>query len=177
MARYELDHVTLGARHLYATSERLRAEHGLGSLEGGWLRFLPTAHRVIPIPGDAYINVESVIDHHAPLAPPLHAFRRWFEDTTRAGEDRWMTWCLRTQTLADLEDVARRFDSDVVTFEGAVRPDGTVGTTVMAPRPPPRPRPRPPELVLPRRHVRAPRATPRGRRARAHRGGVAGARR
>ena len=132
MARYDLDHVTLGVRHLYAGCERLRADHGLRSYEGGWQPVVPTAHRVVPLPGDAYLNVESVIDHHGPVPPPIAAFRRWFEDATRDG-DSWMTWCLRARSYEDLEAVARRFGSEVVTRTGAIRPDGTVVTSVLAP--------------------------------------------
>jgi hypothetical protein len=132
MARYDLDHLTLGVRHLYAGCERLRRDHGLVSHEGGWQHAIPTAHRTIVLPGDAYLNVESVIDHQAPLPPPLDAFRRWFTDATRDG-DSWMTWCLRTRTHDDLEAVARRFGSEVVTRDGVVRPDGSAVTSVMAP--------------------------------------------
>ncbi|GAA2880387.1 VOC family protein [Nonomuraea rubra] len=132
MPVYDLDHVTLGVRHLYESAERLRRETGLRSHEGGWLAVMPTAHRVIPLPGDAFINVESVIDHHAELPPEIGAFRTWFEETTRRG-DHWMTWNLRARSYADLEDVARRFGGEVVTAPGALRPDGTSSTTVMAP--------------------------------------------
>lgn len=132
MAHYDLDHLTLGVRHLYAGCERLRMDHGLQSHEGGWQHAIPTAHRTIVLPGDAYVNVESVIDHHAPVPPPIDAFRRWFEDATHNG-DSWMTWCLRTRSYDDLEAVARRFDSEVVTRNGAIRPDGTMITSIMAP--------------------------------------------
>ncbi|QFG24196.1 VOC family protein [Actinomadura sp. WMMB 499] len=132
MPVHDLDHVTLGVRHLYASAERLRAETGLRSHEGGWLDVMPTAHRTVPLPGGAYINVESVIDHHAELPPGVDAFRDWFEETTRRG-DHWMTWNLRARTRADLEDVARRLGGEVVTAPGARRPDGSTSTTVMAP--------------------------------------------
>ncbi|WP_165977882.1 VOC family protein [Nonomuraea diastatica] len=132
MPVYDLDHVTLGVRHLYESAERLRRETGLRSHEGGWLRVMPTAHRVIPLPGDAFVNVESVIDHHAELPPGVDAFRTWFEETTRQA-DRWMTWNLRARSHADLEDVARRLGGEVVTSPGAQRPDGSSATTVMAP--------------------------------------------
>jgi hypothetical protein len=133
MALFELDHVTLGVRHLYAACHRLSETTGLQSVEGGWQHVVPTAHRLIPIPGDAYINVESVIDHYAPLPPPVDAFRRWFEESTRDGPDRWMTWCLRTRTYQDLEAVAQRFGGEVAIRDGAVRPDGTAVTSMMAP--------------------------------------------
>ncbi|SDT18100.1 VOC family protein [Jiangella sp. DSM 45060] len=132
MTVYDLDHLTLGVRHLYASAERLRQETGLRSHEGGWLDVMPTAHRTIALPQGAYINVESVIDHHADLPPGVAAFRTWFEDTTRGG-DHWMTWNLRARTRADLEDVARRFGGEVVTAPGARRPDGSTTTTIMAP--------------------------------------------
>lgn len=133
MPLYELDHVTLGVRHLYAACDRLRDETGLESYEGGWQRFIPTAHRIVPLPGDAYINVESVIDHQALLPPPAAAFRRWFDDTLGEGDDHWMTWCLRTKSYEDLEGIARRFGTDIAKGEGAIRPDGAVGARVMAP--------------------------------------------
>ncbi|WP_165975149.1 VOC family protein [Nonomuraea deserti] len=132
MPSYDLDHVTLGVRHLYESAERLRRETGLRSHEGGWLQVMPTAHRVIPLPGDAFINVESVIDHHAELPPGVDAFRTWFEETTRRA-DHWMTWNLRARSHADLEAVAHRLGGEVVTSPGARRPDGTSATTVMAP--------------------------------------------
>lgn len=128
----EGDHITFGVRHLYASAERLRAETGLRSHESGWLEVMPTAHRVIPLPGDAYVNVESVIDHHAELPPGVDAFRARFEETIRRG-DHWMTWNLRARSRADLEEVARRLGGEVVTAPGARRPDGTTGTTIMAP--------------------------------------------
>lgn len=133
MPLYELDHLTLGVRHLYAGCERLRAETGLVSIEGGWQRGVPTAHRVVPLPGDAFLNVESVIDHHAALTPPEAAFRRWFDESVEDGEDRFMTWALRARTYDDLEGVARRFGSAVTTAEGAIRPNGVVMTHAMAP--------------------------------------------
>ncbi|WP_170223475.1 VOC family protein [Nonomuraea turkmeniaca] len=132
MPVYDLDHVTLGVRHLYESAERLRRETGLRSHEGGWLSVMPTAHRVIPLPGDACINVESVIDHYAELPVGVDAFRTWFEETTRQA-DHWMTWNLRARSYADIEDVARRFGGEVVTSPGAQRPDGSSATTVMAP--------------------------------------------
>ncbi|MEO3803019.1 VOC family protein [Nonomuraea sp. B1E8] len=132
MPVYDLDHVTLGVRHLYESAERLRRETGLRSHEGGWLQVMPTAHRVIPLPGDAFINVESVIDHYAELPPGVGAFRTWFEQTTRKA-DHWMTWNLRASSYADLEEVARRLGGEVVTSQGAQHPDGSSATTVMAP--------------------------------------------
>lgn len=133
MPVYELDHLTLGVCHLYAGCERLRDETGLDSIEGGWQHVVPTAHRIVPLPGDAFLNVESVIDHHAPLPPPAAAFRRWFEESLEDGDDRWMSWALRTKSSEDLEEVARRFDSEVSRGDGAVRPDGVVEAHVMAP--------------------------------------------
>jgi hypothetical protein len=44
-----------------------------------------------------------------------------------------MTWALRTRSYEDLEEVARRFGSEVTTGEGAVGPDGSAETHVMAP--------------------------------------------
>ncbi|MFW6724826.1 VOC family protein [Streptomyces sp. MAR4 CNY-716] len=133
MTVYDLDHLTLGVRHLYKGAERLRRETGLRSHEGGWLDQMPTANRIVPLPGDAFLNIESVIDPATEDLPPgIGAFAAWFAGTTQRA-DHWMSWNLRTRTLADLEEVARRFGGKVVTAPGSHRPDGTVATTVMAP--------------------------------------------
>ncbi|ACQ80556.1 hypothetical protein Bcav_2305 [Beutenbergia cavernae DSM 12333] len=132
MPVYDLDHVTLGVSHLYEGAERLRRTTGLRSVEGGWLTEMPTAHRVVPLPGGAYINVESVIARPADLPPPVRLFAGWFEGVTATG-DHWMTWNLRARSRADLEEVARRLGGDVVVARGANRPDGTHATTIMAP--------------------------------------------
>ncbi|MFC7624778.1 VOC family protein [Microlunatus sp. GCM10028923] len=132
MTAYELDHVTLGVSHLYDGAERLRRATGLRSAEGGWLTGMPTAHRVVPLPGGAYINVESVIARPAELDPGVRMFAGWFEDVTAAG-DHWMTWNLRVRSRAELQAVADRLGGEVVTAPGANRPDGTTTTTVMAP--------------------------------------------
>ncbi|GAB3767491.1 VOC family protein [Microlunatus parietis] len=132
MTFYELDHVTLGVSHLYDGAERLRRATGLRSAEGGWLTGMPTAHRVVPLPGGAYINIESVIARPADPDPGVRMFAGWFEDVTAAG-DHWMTWNLRVRSRAELQAVADRLGGEVVTAPGATRPDGTTTTTVMAP--------------------------------------------
>jgi Glyoxalase-like domain len=131
---YELDHFSLGVRNLYEGCHRLREETGLDNYDGGWFRGVGIANRIVPLPGDAYIEVEAVIDHYQPVADGEPArFKRWFEDTLKGGDDHWMFWCLRTKTLEDLDDVARRFGTTVTTVEGRIRPNGFVGSMTLAP--------------------------------------------
>lgn len=133
MPIYELDHVTLGVRNLYEAAHRLREETGLETYEGGWLRRVPGANRVVPLPGDACISLECMIDHHQPLPPGPARFRTWYERSVMDGKDRWMNWCLRVDSREELERIADRFGTPVVDDEGRIAPDGTVGVHLIAP--------------------------------------------
>jgi hypothetical protein len=130
---YELDHFSLGVRNLYEGCHRLREETGLDNYDGGWFRGVGIGNRIIPLPSDTFIEVESIIDHFEPADGPAGWVKRWFEDTLKDGEDHWMFWCLRTKTLEELEDVARRFGTTVATVEGRIRPTGYIGSMTLTP--------------------------------------------
>lgn len=49
--------------------------------------------------------------------------------------DRWMFWCLRADTLEEMNQVAERFGGEVARRPGRVQPDGTQRTVITAPGP------------------------------------------
>ena len=104
----ELDHISLGVRNLYEGAHRLREETGLDNYEGGWIEAGGIANRIVPLPGDVFIEVESWI-----VAGEPNPWSRWFFDATAAG-DSWMFWCLRATTMDEMEAIAERLGSSVV---------------------------------------------------------------
>jgi hypothetical protein len=132
MALYFLDHFSLGTRYLYEGCHRLREETGLDNYDGGWFPGTGIANRIVPLPGDVYIEVESIVDQYS--APRGNVIADWFKETLNGGEDHWMFWCLRTATREDLEDVAARFGSSVSSGLGRFHPSGAARQSNRAPR-------------------------------------------
>ena len=128
-----LDHICLGVRNIYEGAHRLREETGLENYDGGFFPGSGLANRIVPLPDDTYFEIESVVDAvdaaSSPIAP-------WFLEATAAGDDRWMFWALRADTVAELHEVARRVGGTV--REGPqsavrIRPDGVVLHAALAP--------------------------------------------
>lgn len=117
-----IDHICLGVQNVYEGAQRLRDETGLGHYEGGWFPDYGLANRIVPLGGDVYIEVEGVIDAYKlregnPVA-------RWFDEQVRDG-DVFIGWCARVAERAQLDRLARRFDTEVLDSVLRVRPDGT----------------------------------------------------
>jgi hypothetical protein len=146
---YNIDHISLGTRHLYEGCHRLREEYGLDNYDGGWFKGTGIADRIVPLPGDVYVVVESVVDQRA-LVDEVGASDDGFDAATllrgpsplsRAslialgllaavggGQDHWMSWGLRTESLEELEELAERLDSPIVRSDHRILPSGdTVG--------------------------------------------------
>ena len=104
------DHVCMAAPNVYESTFRLSKETGLGNYDGGYFPLYGIGHRVVPLAPDIYIEVESVIDRR-PLAhgEPLTAF---MERQARDG-DRFIGWCLRSDTLEELEAFARHHGTQI----------------------------------------------------------------
>lgn len=58
----KIDHVLLACQNVFITAEQLRQETGLGSTEGGYLRGLGLAQRIVPVGNHQFIEIESVVD-------------------------------------------------------------------------------------------------------------------
>ena len=121
----ELDHFCLGVRNIYEGAHRLREETGLDNYDGG---LMPpgTANRIVPLPNDVFIELESRI-----IPVDSDPIGQWYVDATAAG-DAWMFWCLRATTMEEMEAIAERLGSVAFTASSVrIKPNGEgVGYTV-----------------------------------------------
>lgn len=91
-----IDHVIYAAVDVDAAAERLRREHGLGSLPGGVLQG-GTTNRIVPLEPPGFLELLGITDPTLPDGAWLaHAL---------AGRDRVLWWCLGVD---DLDDAAER---------------------------------------------------------------------
>ena len=110
-----LDHVILGSADPDASADRLRRDHGLGSVAGGRHEGRGTANRVVPL-GPDYLEIVGVVDEEEARGDD---FGRWVVEGVAGGE-RLLGWCLRTP---DIDEVAGRLDLEVTSWT-RTRPDG-----------------------------------------------------
>ena len=98
-----VDHVILGVVDVDATAERLRREHGLGSVPGG-IHLGGTTNRLVPLQPPLFLELLGVGD-------PSLADAAWLAETLR-GEDRLIWWVVGVR---DIDETARRRGLPVVT--------------------------------------------------------------
>ena len=129
------DHVCMASPNVYESTFRLSQETGLGNYDGGFFPMYGIGHRVIPLAPDIYIEVESVIDQRpVRQGQPLAVF---MDHQARAG-DCFLGWCLRSDTLDELEAFAAHHGTTVdpnttgKTF-GRQMMDGSRGFALQAP--------------------------------------------
>jgi len=97
------DHVCMAGPNVYESTFRLSQETGLGNYDGGFFPNYGLGHRVVPLAPDIYIEVEGLVDQRpVRQGQPLAVF---MERQTRDG-DRFVGWCLRCDTLEELEAFA-----------------------------------------------------------------------
>jgi Glyoxalase-like domain len=126
----EIDHICLGVQNVYEGAHRLRDETGLGNYDGGWFPMSGLANRIVPLGDHTYIEVEAVVDAHKIADPSSTAC--WFHDQVKDG-DVYIGWCARTDSMAELEAVAKRLNVEVITTMLKRTPDGA---QIGAPRAP-----------------------------------------
>lgn len=119
---FVIDHVIYGVVDMDAACERLRREHGLGSVPGGE-HLGGTSDRLVPLDSGCFLELLGVEDTSKDDG-------RWLEATLQ-GRDRVLWWCLRVD---DLDDTAARrglpirggrardADRDALTFRSAGMP-------------------------------------------------------
>ena len=117
-----IDHVIYGVVDADAACERLRREHGLGSVPGG-PHLGGTRSRIVPLGPECFLEILGIED-------TAKDDGRWLEATLQ-GRDRVLWWCLGVD---DLDDTARRRglplrvgqarpdDRDSLTFRSAGMP-------------------------------------------------------
>lgn len=117
-----IDHVIYGVIDVDAAAERLRAEHGLGSVPGR-VHLGGTNSRIVPLGPECFFELLGIED-------TAKADGAWLADTLQ-GQDRVLWWCLG---VSDLDDTAGRRglplrvgqarpdDRDSLTFRSAGMP-------------------------------------------------------
>lgn len=106
------DHICLAARNVYEATFRLSAETGLGNYDGGFFPKYGLGHKVVPLAQDIYIEVESVVDHmELRNGNPVAAL---YARQTEEG-DRFLGWCLRADTMEEMERFAAHHGTTVDT--------------------------------------------------------------
>ncbi len=108
-----IDHVIYGVVDVEAAAERLRREHGLGSVPGG-LHLGGTTNRIVPLQPPTYLELLGIGD-------PALADGRWLAETLD-GRDRVLWWVLGVD---DLDETARRRGLPVQTGEMAMADGST----------------------------------------------------
>ena len=93
---FVIDHVIYGVVNIDAASERLREEHGLGSVAGS-PHLGGTNSRIVPLGPECFLELLGIED-------PSKDDGRWLEATLQ-GQDRALWWCLGVN---DLDDTAAR---------------------------------------------------------------------
>jgi hypothetical protein len=91
-----IDHVIYGVVDINAAAERLRREHGLGSVSGG-IHLGGTTNLIVPLAPPTFLELLGVGD-------PTLSDGAWLSETL-AGRDRVLWWVLGVD---DLDDTARR---------------------------------------------------------------------
>jgi hypothetical protein len=90
-----IDHVVYGVMDVEAAAERLRRDHGLGSLPGGRLQG-GTTNRIVPLEPPIFLELLGVTDtSQSDGAWLAHAL---------AGKDRVLWWCLGVDDIDDAAD-------------------------------------------------------------------------
>jgi hypothetical protein len=115
---FHLDHLALGVRDFDEGVRRLAEQTGFGNYEGGVFAGGAVRNWIFPLGGEVYLEVESAVGEAEGPAS-------WFRRATGDGADRWMFWCLRADTRAELDEVASRLGSQVQVLPGRLEPDGT----------------------------------------------------
>lgn len=101
-----LDHAAMAVDNLFEGYMDFRRRTGLEVMVGGYFTNGTGLANVLIPTGDAtFLEIESQIQANAPKPSPLF---------TNVGAPKWAGWCLRVDSLDELEEVAARIGADVV---------------------------------------------------------------
>jgi len=115
-----IDHIAIGCTDLYEASDRMRRQTGLGFYDGGWFPPAGIANKIFPLGGQTYMEIESVVNPSK--MKPGTPIADYFIKATSAGEDTFSGLCLGVDSMAELEELAKRHQSEI--------PDPHIGTRV-----------------------------------------------
>ena len=144
-----LDHIQMGSANIYTSAHKMTQEMKIGHYDGGFMNGIgdmgdgvpllgtTVGHKAFPLGGGVYIEVEGVIDPFA-VAPGKEP---WFaKKAVEFGTEVFGGFCLRVDTMGELEDIAKRLGGVVTSRpsqrtrpDGRIRPDGPGVRTFAAP--------------------------------------------
>lgn len=100
-----LDHAAIAVDNLFEGYMDFRRQTGLEVMVGGYYTQGNGVANVLIPTGDAtFLEIESVIQFNAPDPSPIFS---------HVGPTKWVGWCLRVDTLEELEEVAARLGGEV----------------------------------------------------------------
>jgi hypothetical protein len=127
-----LDHFHLGSANIYTSIDRLQKELKLAHFDGGFMSNVVIGHKAFPLNAGVYIEVEAVIDPFAVPAGQEPAFQKKAE---LFGTEVWNGVCLRVDTMAEMEDIAKRLGGHVNPHPSMrIRPDGPLNKSISCPQ-------------------------------------------
>ena len=98
-----LDHYGIFSQNFYEATFQISQETGLGNYDGGWFPRFGFGVKVIPLGDDQFLEVEGFVDtekfKQLASAPPF--------DKLVARRQAFFIWALRTDSLEELEELAR----------------------------------------------------------------------
>jgi hypothetical protein len=114
-----LDHYDMFSQNFFETAYQIDQETGLGNYDGGFFPTMGFGTKMIPLGGDQFLEVTGFIDtEQFKLMSGAYPFAKFLMH--RAS---FFLWSFRTDTLAELEDLAREcgweVDRDTLGEEGA----------------------------------------------------------
>jgi hypothetical protein len=126
-----VDHFHMGSANIYTSVDKLQKELRLGHYDGGFMSGVVIGHKAFPLNAGVYIEVEAVID---PFAVPAGQEPGFQKKAEQFGTEVWTGVCLRVDTIAELEDIARRLGGKVNPHPSMrIRPDGPLNKSISCP--------------------------------------------
>lgn len=107
-----LDHVHLGCTNVYTTAHDLMTATKLGHYDGGFTDRIVTGQKTVPLGGGVYLEIESIVDPFAG-APGRRPW--WYTRAVAAESSIFSGVCLRVNTAAELDEIAKRHGGTVTT--------------------------------------------------------------
>ncbi len=114
-----MDHYDMIAQNFYEAAFKISQETGLGNFDGGWFPRMGVGTRMIPLGGDQFLEVAGFCDTEAfKQAGGAFPF-----DKMLAHKQAFFLWSFRTDSLEELEELARvcgwGVDREILNEEGA----------------------------------------------------------
>jgi hypothetical protein len=114
-----IDHLAMACTDLYEASDRLRKETGLGFYDGGWFPAFGIANKIFPLGGQNYLEIESVVNPSKIKAG--NPITDYFLKACAVPGDSFSGLCLGVDSMAELEELAKRLKSTIPDTKDTVR--------------------------------------------------------